>query len=138
MRPMRSMTGYGRGQTSFDGTKFSVELNSVNRKQSDVVVTLPRELAELEPRVRDTVNSEVSRGRLTVVIAVHYSENSTQRLALDTSLARTYHSAMLELQKELGAPGEVTIETVLRAPGVLRIVDDQIAPDDHWPHVERA
>jgi uncharacterized protein YicC (UPF0701 family) len=35
----------------------------VNRKQSDVVVTLPRELADLEAQVRDTVNAEVSRGR---------------------------------------------------------------------------
>ena len=135
---MRSMTGYGRGQTSSDGTKFSVELNSVNRKQSDVVVTLPRELAELEPRVRDAINAEVSRGRLTVVIAVHYSQNSPQRLALDTSLARTYHGAMLELQRELGAPGEVSIETVLRAPGVLRILEDSTPLDDLWPHVEKA
>ena len=30
------MTGYGRGQSAFNGTKFAVELNSVNRKQSDV------------------------------------------------------------------------------------------------------
>ena len=58
---MRSMTGYGRGQSVHDGSKFTVELNSVNRKQSDVVVTLPRELAELEPRVRDVINAEVTR-----------------------------------------------------------------------------
>src|SRR3954466_14864557 len=107
MRRMRSMTGDGRGQSSQNGTKFSVELNSVNRKQSDVVVTLPRELAELEPRVRDAINAEVSRGRLTVVTAVHYSQNSLQRLALDTQLAKTYHTAMVELQRELGTPGEI-------------------------------
>ena len=46
------MTGYGRGQSVHNGAKFTVELNSVNRKQSDVVVNLPRELAELEPRQR--------------------------------------------------------------------------------------
>jgi len=34
------------------GAKVSVEVNSVNRKQSDVVINLPRELAALEPRVR--------------------------------------------------------------------------------------
>ncbi len=138
MRRMRSMTGYGRGQSSQNGTKFSVELNSVNRKQSDVVVTLPRELTELEPRVRDAINAEVARGRLTVVIALHYSQTSSQRLALDTQLARTYHTAMLDLQRELNAPGEISIETVLRAPGVLRIIDEQVSIDDLWPHVEIA
>src|SRR5215207_3234978 len=102
---MRSMTGYGRGHSALNGSKFSVELNSVNRKQSDVVVTLPRELAELEPRVRDMINAEVSRGRLNVVIASHHSASSTQSLALDADLARTYYRAMLELQKELKAAG---------------------------------
>ena len=42
------MTGYGRAETDHAGTKFSVELNSVNRKQSDIVINLPRDLAELE------------------------------------------------------------------------------------------
>ena len=49
---MRSMTGYGRGEADHAGTKISVELNSVNRKQSDIVVNLPRDLAMLEPRIR--------------------------------------------------------------------------------------
>src|SRR3954471_3292057 len=136
---MRSMTGYGRGQSSQNGTKFSVELNSVNRKQSDVVVTLPRELAELEPRVRDTINAEISRGRLTVVISQHAGPAaSTPRPALDVPLARAYFQAMLSLQEELGASGTVSIETVLRAPGVLRIAEDEVSTETAWPAVESA
>ena len=134
---MRSMTGYGRGQSGTNGTQYSVELNSVNRKQSDVAVTLPRDLAELEPRVRDLINSEVSRGRLNVVVACHACA-STQKVALDTALARTYFTAMRELQAELGAAGEVNIETVLRAPGVVRVPEEQISPEDAWPHIEAA
>lgn len=132
------MTGYGRGQNAHNGSKFSVELNSVNRKQSDVVVTLPRELTELEPRVRDVINAEVSRGRLNVVVACHHSTSSAQNLALDANLARTYYRAMLELQKELKAAGEINIETVLRAPGVLRVPEEQLSIDEAWPHVEAA
>jgi uncharacterized protein (TIGR00255 family) len=135
---MRSMTGYGRGHSALNGSKFSVELNSVNRKQSDVVVTLPRELAELEPRVRDMINAEVSRGRLNVVIASHHSASSTQSLALDADLARTYYRAMQELQKELKAAGEINIETVLRAPGVLRLPEEEVSIDEAWPPVEAA
>lgn len=135
---MRSMTGYGRGQSAHNGAKFSVELNSVNRKQSDVVVTLPRELIELEPRVRDVINAEVSRGRLNVVVARHQSASVPQNLALDSNLARTYYQAMVELQKELNAAGEINIETVLRAPGVLRPPEEQISPEEAWPHVETA
>ncbi len=132
------MTGYGRGQSAHNGCKYSVELNSVNRKQSDVVVTLPRELSEIEPRVRDVINAEVSRGRLTVVIAVHRSAAVSGALALDAEVARAYYQAMLELQRELKAAGEISIETVLRAPGVLRVPEEQMAIDDAWPHVEAA
>ncbi len=135
---MRSMTGYGRGQSVHNGCKYSVELNSVNRKQSDVVVTLPRELAEIEPRVRDMINAEVSRGRLNVVIATHRSAAANGNLALDTEAARTYYKAMLDLQKELKAAGEISIETVLRAPGVMRVPEEQVAIDEAWPHIEGA
>jgi uncharacterized protein (TIGR00255 family) len=134
---MRSMTGYGRGEASSNGSKFSVELNSVNRKQNDVLVTLPRELAELEPRVRDLINTAVSRGRLTVVIA-HHASGGAGQLALDRNLARIYYDSMVALQKELGAKGEISIETVLRAPGVLRLPEEQVAIDDAWPHMEIA
>jgi len=132
------MTGYGRGQSAFDGSKFSVELNSVNRKQSDVTVSLPREFSELEPRVRDLINSRVSRGRLNVVVSYQTGATIAPRLAIDSALASAYYKAMVDLRKDLGAAGEITIETILRAPGVLRIPEDSIAIETAWPHLEQA
>src|SRR2546423_15532561 len=100
---MRSMTGYGRGDADYAGAKFSVELNSVNRKQSDIVLNLPRDLGELEPRIRQTINENISRGRTSVVITVHTSSNRARKLALDIELSRSYHVAMRGLQYELSA-----------------------------------
>ena len=135
---MRSMTGYGRGEVDHNGAKFSVELNSVNRKQSDIVINLPRDLTELEPRIRQTINEKISRGRTNVVVALHNGENTTRTLALDTALARSYHEAMRALQKELSAPGEITIGTILQAPGVMRLPEENIDANKVWPAVERA
>jgi uncharacterized protein (TIGR00255 family) len=132
------MTGYGRGQNTFDGSKFSVELNSVNRKQSDVTVSLPREFNELEPRVRDLINSRISRGRLNVVVSFQSGAALAPRLAIDSALAAAYYRAMVDLREQIGAAGEVTIETVLRSPGVLRVPEDSIAIDNAWPHLEAA
>src|ERR1700710_1975451 len=135
---MRSMTGYGRGDADHGGTKFNVELNSVNRKQSDIVINLPRDLAALEPRIRQAINEKISRGRMNVVVGLHQGANGAAALALDTELARSYHDAMLALQKELSAPGEITIGTILQAPGVLRAPEHSITADEAWPVVERA
>ena len=132
------MTGYGRGDTDHAGTKFSVELNSVNRKQSDIVVNLPRDLAALEPRIRQTINENISRGRTNVVVSYHNGSSAPRKLALDVDLARTYHDAMRALQKELGAPGEITIGAILQAPGVMRAPEEAFDSSAAWPAIERA
>ncbi len=132
------MTGYGRGEVDHDGVKFSVELNSVNRKQSDLVVNLPREFAELEPRIRQAINEKLSRGRTNVVVVRQDNANGHRKLALDTALARSYHDAMRALQKELNVAGEITIGAVLQAPGVMRFTEDNLNAEDAWPAIERA
>ncbi len=132
------MTGYGRGEADHGGTKISVELNSVNRKQSDIVMNLPRDLMELEPRIRQTINEKISRGRMNVLVTLQESANGGRQLALDTGLARSYHEAMLTLQKELSAPGEITIGTILQAPGVMRSPEHSIEAAAAWPVLEQA
>ena len=135
---MRSMTGYGRGQTDYNGTKFSVELNSVNRKQSDIVINLPRDLAALEPRIRQTINENISRGRTNVVVSYQNGSSAPRKLAFDVDLARSYHDAMRGLQKELNAPGEITIGAILQAPGVMRTPEEAFDSSAVWPAIERA
>jgi uncharacterized protein (TIGR00255 family) len=132
------MTGYGRGDADHGGTKFSVELNSVNRKQSDIVINLPRDLAELEPRIRQTINENISRGRTNATITFHNGSNGARNLTLDTTLARSYHEAMRALQKELNAPGEITISTILQAPGVMRFPEQVVIAEQVWPTIDRA
>jgi uncharacterized protein (TIGR00255 family) len=135
---MRSMTGYGRGESDRGGAKISVEVNSVNRKQSDIVINLPRELSVLEPRVRQAVSDRLSRGRSNVVVACEPSTYASRKLALDGALARSYHEGMQSLQKELGVTGEITLGMILQAPGVLRFSDDGLEPDEIWPALEEA
>src|SRR6201981_366032 len=133
---MRSMTGYGRGETDHAGTKFTVELNSVNRKQSDIVINLPRDLTELEPRIRQTINENISRGRTNATVTLHTGTDGARNLALNTELARSYHEAMRALQKELNAPGEITISTILQAPGVMRFPEEAVKAEEAWAEIE--
>ena len=65
------MTGYGRGECAQDGFKITVELGAVNRRQSEISVNLPRELEMLEAQVRDAINAQVARGRVTARIGIH-------------------------------------------------------------------
>ncbi|MBA3960518.1 MAG: YicC family protein [Chthoniobacterales bacterium] len=135
---MRSMTGYGRGESERGGASISVQINSVNRRQSDIVVNLPRELSALEPRVREAVSERLARGRTNVVVAYEPSANGARHLALDRTLARSYHEAMRALQTELAVSGEITIGMILQAPGVMRFSEESVVPNDVWPALEEA
>ncbi len=136
---MKSMTGYGRGECAQDGFKVTVELSSVNRKQAEVSVTLPRELEQLEVPVRDTVNRQVARGRVNARIALHTAESKlSARKHINETLAKAYAGEFARLAKNLKLAGEVTLDQVLRAPGVFQ-TDEQLAEsEDLWPAVEKA
>jgi uncharacterized protein (TIGR00255 family) len=92
----------------------------------------------LEPRIRQTINEHISRGRTNATVALHSGPNGSRNLALDTDLARSYHEAMRALQKELNAPGEITISTILQAPGVMRLPEQTFDAEEAWPAVDRA
>src|SRR5438093_6952812 len=130
---VRSMTGYGRGEADCQGIKLSVELSTVNRKQSEIAINLPRDLTELEARIRQAINARISRGRTNVLVAHHATADGARHLALDLGLARSYQDAMRTLQRKLGAPGEITIDTILQAPGVMRPPEEVINVDRAWP-----
>src|SRR5207248_9997764 len=86
---MKSMTGYGRGDCSHKGFKITVELSSVNRKQTEISVNLPREMELLEAQIRDLINRHVARGRLTVRVSLHAGAgNISARLHLNAALAK--------------------------------------------------
>src|SRR5580765_3811618 len=103
---VRSMTGYGRGEADCQGIKLSVELSTVNRKQSEISINLPRDLTELEARIRQAINARISRGRTNVRVAHQPSADGTRRLALEVGRALSYHDPRRALQKNLGAPGK--------------------------------
>src|SRR5262249_31777983 len=136
---MKSMTGYGRGDCSQEGFKITVELSSVNRKQTEISVNLPREMEMLEAQIRDAINKYIARGLLTVRVGVHAAAtNSSARMHLNIPLAKAYARELSRLSKQLKLPGPVTLDHLARAPGVFQ-TDEQIAEEeDFWPAVEKA
>jgi uncharacterized protein (TIGR00255 family) len=115
---MKSMTGFGRGEASANGITCSVEMASVNRKQLEVSVNLPRELADLEPTLRNEVATRASRGRVQVSVKLDTSAGEVSRLSVDSALAAEYLKAARELAASLHLPDEITLRDVLRWPGV--------------------
>lgn len=136
---MRSMTGYGRGECAQDGFKVAVEIASVNRKQGEVSLTLPRELESLENRIRDTIHERIARGRLTVKVSLHAADGTwARRVRLNVALAKAYAKDLNKLAKELKLGGPLSLDLVARAPGVFQTDEAVEDAEKLWPLVEKA
>lgn len=132
---MKSMTGHGRGEAAAKGVQAVVECSSVNRKQGEVSLTAPRELSWIEPHVREEVLKKIARGKVQVNVAVSQTGESSSGL-LDPKRAAGFLREARALQKTLGLQGEIRMETVLAAPGVLKSCED--AMRGMWPVIRKA
>jgi uncharacterized protein (TIGR00255 family) len=136
---MKSMTGYGRGECAQDGFKVTVELSSVNRKQAEVSVTLPREMEMLEVQIREAIHRNVARGRVNVRVSLHAAEGKlSARKHINHALARDYTAEFARLAKALKISSEITLDQVLRAPGVFHTDEELAGTEDLWPAAEKA
>jgi uncharacterized protein (TIGR00255 family) len=135
---MKSMTGYGRGECAQRGLKVTVEVSSVNRKQTEIAVNLPRDLEVLEAQIRDEINRCVARGRVTVRLSVHAARNGAGKMRVDVPLAKTYAKELRALAKSLRLADPVTLDLLARAPGVLRPDEQIIEAEELWPAAKKA
>ncbi len=129
---MNSMTGYGRGESSRGGSKFTVEISTVNRKQAELSLYLPRELDALESRVRDEINSKVARGRISARVQFSASSASGPQVTIDRKLAKQYAREYRSLAAELKLAEHIGLDTILRAPGVLQSTEDSLDVEALW------
>ncbi len=109
------MTGYGRGECAQRGFKVTIEVSSVNRKQTEIAVNLPRDIEVLEAQIRDQINQRVARGRLTVRVSVHAAGGAT-KMRINSGLAKIYAKELRSLAKSLHLGETVTLDMLTRAP----------------------
>jgi uncharacterized protein (TIGR00255 family) len=119
---MTSMTGHGRGEASTKAWGAVVECHSVNRKNADVVFHSDRNLAWLEPSIRERVLAKVARGRVQVNLLLSCRENGTAHF-FDEKRAEAFAKSAAALAKKLGLAGGITLADVLAAPGVARAAE---------------
>lgn len=131
------MTGYGRGSHVQEGYKITTEISTVNRRQAEVNVYLPRELEPLDAGVRTEINRRIARGRVNARVQLHVTESAlVSHAQVNLALAKAYARELRKLAAELKISSELTLETLARAPGIFQ-TDSALADADHfWPGVE--
>lgn len=126
------MTGFGRGSSSTPRWTASVEISTVNRKQAEIVVQAPRELNELEARIRKQALASVARGRVQISINLDQPAGATGSVSVDSSLALGLENAFRDLGKLLGREILPAASDFLRQPGIIAAGRADIDPEEAW------
>ena len=98
---VKSMTGYGRGDQSFEGLQITVELRSVNNRYLDCTVKMPRAYIFAEDVMKSRVQSAVGRGKVDVFVTMVHSGGDNLVVTVNEELAKSYLDALKRLH-ELG------------------------------------
>ncbi len=134
-----SMTGRGTGEAAGRLARVEVELSSVNRKQLDVDIGVPRVLASFESRVQGLVRERLSRGRVTGEIRVTWAEAAqASGVRVDMGLARADVAALRAAAGKLGLPDDLKASALLALPGVVRFEHGATEVEALWPVAEKA
>jgi uncharacterized protein (TIGR00255 family) len=135
---LKSMTGYGRGEAEQDGLQATVEIRSVNHRFCEAVVRIARPFIVLEERIKEQVQSQVSRGHLDIFVTFTDNNVKKRNVKLDKELVVAYHKCLRELAETVQIDFQPDVFSIAQYPGV--IVEEEAGDDLErvWVVVRRA
>jgi uncharacterized protein (TIGR00255 family) len=135
---LQSMTGFGRGAARVGTAEATVEIRTVNGRNSDVTVRGLGEHAQRETAVQARVKDAIGRGTATVHVSLNQTGGAAAALRVDAAAAAAYGRLLREAAAAAGlGPEAVTLADVLRSPDVLvpAPADDD---GDSWAAIQDA
>jgi uncharacterized protein (TIGR00255 family) len=114
---MRSMTGFGLGDSCVGSAQVSVEIRSVNHRYCDVRVRVNPEFAEHAFYVEQLARQYLGRGRFDVNVRVHGNDLSAPTLSMDR--VKLVYSSLCTLRDQLDPGAQIPITSLLVTPGIF-------------------
>ncbi len=135
---LKSMTGFGRYESSTDRYKISVEIKAVNHRYLDLSIKMPRMFNPFESALRNLLKDEIQRGKVDVyVLYEDYSAQSTD-LHYNAALAAGYMDAYRKMAEQFHLSEHVTVSDLGRCPDVLTMGSPEADEDELWKILSEA
>ncbi|MGA8164211.1 MAG: YicC/YloC family endoribonuclease [Waddliaceae bacterium] len=118
---LKSMTAYGRAVTNTSVGTLTVEIQSLNRKYLDIMITLPKALSSFETSIRKQVASMIKRGKVSVSIIARFEQKTPLSLSPNFPLAREIKDAWDTIADELNLTidKQFYLEMLAKEPEIL-------------------
>jgi uncharacterized protein (TIGR00255 family) len=129
---VRSMTGFGRAGSQSDTRRVTVEIRSVNHRYFDFGSRMPNSLAPLEPRIRERVRRNLTRGKVHVSAVLEDHSDPSIALRVNDEIAQRYQQIAQEVRARFGIRGELSLEAFLALPELLERETEELAEEQAW------
>lgn len=133
-----SMTGFGKGIAEGEGGQVSVEVRSVNGRYGDVTIHMPRTLSELEPRIKECVLGQFSRGRVDVSVSFLGAISEQGVPVLKPEVAMAYKRGLEAIRDQVGISGTIDLMRLAAMPQVFAFESSQSDFETLWLLVQKA
>ena len=137
---IRSMTGFGRCQETVAGKDITVEIKSVNHRYFELTSKVSRGYGFLEEKLKNFIQSLVSRGKIDVYVSIVSVEDSAVVVELNKTLAESYIKALRqsaeEYSEQYGVRDDISVSSIARYTDIFtvrRAVEDE---DEVWEAVK--
>ena len=119
---IRSMTGFGRGESADEASKVTVEIRAVNHRYLDISVKMPRRYSFAVEAIKAAIKEKLYRGKVEVSVSIDNAGKSDSDVKLDADLAAKYYDALSTLRDsfEFGEESKVSLSLLARMPDVIR------------------
>jgi uncharacterized protein (TIGR00255 family) len=125
-----SMTGFGRSEGSTENRSFSVEVKTLNSKQSDIILRIPSEFKNLEMPFRKELSERLKRGKIECIVQV--KSEATQNLSeLNYEALSKYHKDLKSVADQYGLNKDSLLPLLLKMPEALVYPENEPGAADH-------
>ena len=132
---LKSMTGFGKGEGDTALGKLYVEVRSVNHRYCDINIKLPKRLTPFENRIKETIRSQVSRGRIDVSLKLDNLGEEKIQLHVDLHLAEQYYQALQSLREKLQLKDEVSLALLAGSKDLITAKEEAGDIEPYWQEI---
>lgn len=142
MIPIASMTGFGRAENANEHYHTTIELHSINKKQSEILIHLPKQLIQLEHKIRKQILVKIKRGRVQCNVQLKPLETVAIKNTLDINRLQQLIKANQELANYTGQEHKINLQNVLEAGNIIQLESESYDENAAWdaiaPSLEKA
>lgn len=128
------MTGFGKSSCELEKKTVTIEIKSLNSRQTDIYTRLPNLIKGKDLEIRNEIIAFLKRGKIEVSVNLESKEGELST-NLNAAAIKNYYQQLNEISSDLGLTlSEAIMQTIVRLPESLNSDKDEMN-DEEWQEI---